>query len=90
MLRHFTEHPESVNETYTEHMGSAFSFGGTMVVAGCACLMHGIFPFVFGATGRTAVAKLYDRMISHRIKTEDGRRISIDNAKAPSQLEPAE
>jgi len=90
MLRHFTDHPECVNETYVQHMGSAFSFGGTMVVAGCACVLHGIFPFVFGSMGRSAVAKLYDRMISHRIKTADGQRISIDHAGSPAALEPAE
>lgn len=90
MLKLFTDHPMSVNETYAEHMGSAFSFGSTMVIAGCACLLHGIFPFLFDATGRTAVAKLHDRMISHRIKTADGGRISIDNAKPPADFQPAE
>ncbi|MEM9881230.1 MAG: DUF6356 family protein, partial [Pseudomonadota bacterium] len=94
MLKLFTQHPASVNETYTEHMGSAFSFGSTMVVAGCACLLHGVFPFLFDKTGRTAVAKLYDRMISHRIQTADGDRISIDSATSPplagADLEPAE
>ncbi len=26
----FTEHPESVGESYTEHMGTAFGFGARM------------------------------------------------------------
>ncbi len=38
-MRLFTEHPESVGESYTEHMGVAFSFGSKMVVAGVACLL---------------------------------------------------
>lgn len=90
MLKHFTDHPTSVNETYVEHMGSAFSFGSTMVMAGFACLLHGIFPFWCDSTAREAIAKLHDRMIAHRIKTCDGTRISIDNAKVSADLEPAE
>ncbi|MEM1019925.1 MAG: DUF6356 family protein [Sphingomonadales bacterium] len=81
MLKLFTEHPASVNETYPEHMGSAFSFGSAMVIAGCACLLHGIFPFLFQATGRNTVAKLYDRMIAHRIKMPDGTRASLQPAE---------
>ena len=27
MIRRFTEHPASVNETYFQHMGMAFGFG---------------------------------------------------------------
>lgn len=77
----FTKHPSSVNETYSEHMGSAFSFGATMVFAGAACLLHGIFPFVFQATGRNAVARLHDRMITHRIKREDGSRGPLQPAE---------
>jgi len=34
----FTDHPASVNETYLQHMGMAFSFGSRMVIAGLACL----------------------------------------------------
>ena len=68
MVRLFTEHPATVGETYTEHMGSAFSFGSEMVVCGIACLLHGIFPFVFEKTGSDAVRRLHVRMVTHRDK----------------------
>lgn len=64
--RLFTEHPRSVGETYFEHMGSAFSFGWRMVAAGIACLLHGLFPFLFVKTGSAAVHHLHQRMITHR------------------------
>lgn len=80
-MRLFTEHPASVNETYTEHMGSAFSFGSAMVAAGFACLLHGIFPFLFHSTGRNTVAKLHDRMITSRIKMPDGSRATLHPAE---------
>jgi len=65
----FTEHPDSVGETYTEHMGVAFSFGTKMLGAGVACLLHGIFPFMFTTTGSRAVTELHDRMVAHRRRT---------------------
>jgi len=30
----FTQHPSSVGETYTEHMGTALSFAGPLLLAG--------------------------------------------------------
>ncbi len=65
-LSPFTAHPRSVGESYWQHMGSAASFGGRMIVAGIACLLHGIFPFLFVTTGSQAVRHLHDRMITHR------------------------
>lgn len=68
--RAFTEHPASVGETYFQHMGMAFGFGGRMVVAGMACLLHGLFPFLFKCTGRACIEKLHDRMVVHRDRRE--------------------
>ena len=62
----FKSHPETVGETYTQHMGSAFSFGSRMMFAGMACTIHGLFPFLFKATGKNAILELHQRMVTHR------------------------
>ena len=67
-LRLFTEHPRSVGETYGEHMASALSFTGPLLVAGLACLVHAFLPFLFPATASGKVRKLNERMVVHRIK----------------------
>ncbi len=64
--RLFVEHPQSVGETYLQHMASAFSFGWRMVLAGAACLLHGIFPFCCVKTGSSTVSHLHEKMITHR------------------------
>lgn len=64
--RAFTEHPASVGESYFQHMGMAFSFGAKMVWAGLACLLHGLFPFLFKCTGRQCIEELHQRMVLHR------------------------
>ncbi len=64
--RAFTEHPASVGETYTQHMGMAFGFGAKMVASGLACLLHGVFPFLFKTTGRDCIRELHDKMVLHR------------------------
>jgi hypothetical protein len=66
LIRAFTEHPASVGESYTEHLGRAACFGTRMIFAGIACLVHGVLPFLFVRTGSQAVSELNDRMIAHR------------------------
>jgi hypothetical protein len=64
--RLFTEHPESVGETYGEHMVRASCFGGRMVVAGLACMVHAVLPFIFVRTGSQAIEELNARMLATR------------------------
>jgi hypothetical protein len=64
--RLFTEHPQSVGETYAEHMARASWFGGRMVVAGLACMVHALLPFVFVRTGSQAIEELNARMLATR------------------------
>ena len=64
----FTEHPDAVGESYTEHMGVALSFGLPMIAAGFACLVHGFLPFAFTTTGSQTVRRLYNRMVTNRVQ----------------------
>ena len=66
LSRAFTDHPASVGESYGEHLGRAACFGTRMVFAGLACLIHGVFPFLFVRTGSRAISELNDRMIINR------------------------
>lgn len=79
-LRSFTEHPASVNETYGQHFASAWSFGTRLLLAGLACLVHGLLPFLFTTTGSTAVRELHDRMVTHRV-----RQGGTDGANGPGE-----
>jgi hypothetical protein len=62
----FTDHPHSVGETYFEHMGMASTFGFRMILAGLACLLHGLLPFLFVRTGSVTIHHLHETMIAHR------------------------
>jgi Family of unknown function (DUF6356) len=64
--RLFTEHLESVGETYGEHMVRASCFGGRMVLAGMACMVHALLPFIFVRTGSQAIDELHARMRATR------------------------
>ena len=80
VTRPFTEHPASVGESYGEHMGQALCFGGRMVFAGLACLIHGVLPFLFVRTGSRTIAELNDRMITRRAPVRplpSNRQISV-------------
>ncbi|MEM6847690.1 MAG: DUF6356 family protein [Pseudomonadota bacterium] len=66
--RLFTDHPQSVNETYFEHMGVATSFGSRMILAGFACMAHGILPFLFTKTGSRTIQTLHTEMNEARVR----------------------
>jgi hypothetical protein len=60
----FTRHPAAVGETYGEHMAFATGIGSRLIVAGIACLLHGIFPFLFERTGSRTIIDLHARVTS--------------------------
>lgn len=66
--RLFVEHPASVDETYLEHFISAVGFGTTMIVAGLACMAHGLFPALFVTRGSDTICALHERMVMKRRK----------------------
>lgn len=62
----FTDHPASVDETYGEHFTMATGFGLRMILGGCACLIHGLLPFLFVRTGSSEIRALHERMVTAR------------------------
>lgn len=68
LLKRFTDHPATVGETYVEHFHHASSFGVRMILGGFACLLHGIFPFLFVKTGSDQIRTLHGRMVVNRSK----------------------
>ncbi len=62
----FSDHPASVGETYGEHLHHAAGFGLRMIAGGCACLIHGLLPFLFVKTGSRQIRSLHDRMVIGR------------------------
>jgi hypothetical protein len=62
----FTEHPAAAGETYLVHLRTAAGFGFQMVVAGLACLVHALLPFLFVRTGSDCICRLHERMQARR------------------------
>ncbi len=65
----FTEHPQSVQESYLEHMAMSWGFGWRLFVAAFAAVLHGVFPFLCVKTGSTIIRQLNEEMVQHRVKT---------------------
>jgi hypothetical protein len=68
MINPFTLHPKSLNETYTEHMRAALKISGLMLMAGLACLIHSVFPFLFTNYANNTVQKLHEFYQSRLLK----------------------
>ncbi len=58
----FTKHPTEIGESYGEHFGAASRFGLRMIGGGLACLVHGVFPFLFTTTGSRTIRELHSGM----------------------------
>ncbi len=66
----FTRHPRSVGETYLQHLGVAARCGASMVVAGTACLVHAVLPFLFERTASNCLTRLHQRMVTQRSRLQ--------------------
>jgi hypothetical protein len=66
MIKWFTEHPATIGETYFSHLFRATAFGVRMLIAGIACILHGLFPFLCVTTGSDAMKSLHDEMSARR------------------------
>ena len=64
----FLEHPDSVDESYFEHMGQAFFFSSRLFVGALCCFVHGLVPALFTKTGSHLIRTLNDRMVVNRNK----------------------
>jgi Family of unknown function (DUF6356) len=76
--RWFTTHPASVGETYGEHLMAATSFGSRMVLAGIACMLHGLLPFLFVRTGSRAISELNSELIARRSAGSPSPALRVD------------
>jgi len=57
----FVAHPQSVDESYVEHMAFAGRFSAVLFLAAGAALVHAVLPFAFEKTASRMVARLYER-----------------------------
>jgi hypothetical protein len=64
----FTDHPQSVNEDYFEHLRTACGFAFAMLRGGLACLVHAFLPFLCLRTGSDTIRELHERMVTHRVR----------------------
>ncbi len=62
----FTEHPNSVDETYFEHLWFAGICSLRLILAGCACLIHSFLPFLFKKVASNTIMEYYDKACRNR------------------------
>ena len=61
LVKLFTQHPASVDETYLGHMAFAGWFASRLFMAAFAALVHAVLPFLFETTASRIVRELYER-----------------------------
>jgi hypothetical protein len=79
LVKLFTQHPETVGETYGEHFGVAMRYSGRMFAASFCAFVHAFLPFCFEKTAST---------MARRMVADMDRRNA--HPSAPVQVAPAE
>lgn len=62
LARLFTAHPQTVGESYFEHMGFALCFASRLLLAGGAALVHAVLPFLCETTASRIIRELHQRI----------------------------
>ena len=65
----FLQHPESVGESYWQHMRTALRFAGELLKAAAAVVVHSLVPGLFQNTASSLVTRLHQRMTVERGRT---------------------
>lgn len=64
LRQHFTEHPSSVGESYTEHFRVAAHFSMRLAQAAGAAAIHAVVPSMCKTTASECIRELYAEMNS--------------------------
>jgi len=62
----FLRHPESIGETYWQHLRFASFSGLRLVIAGVACIIHSIFPIFFEKVASNTIEKLSQEIAARK------------------------
>lgn len=62
LARLFTTHPQTVGESYFEHMRFALWFSSRLLMAGGAALVHAVLPFLCETTASRIIRELHQRI----------------------------
>jgi hypothetical protein len=60
--RLFLSHPQTVDESYGEHLLFALGFAMRLLGAGLAALVHAIVPCLFETTASRMICEMHDRI----------------------------
>ena len=58
MTKNFTNHPNSVGESYLQHGTKAISYSVQMMFDALCCFIHAVFPNMFQNTARNIARKV--------------------------------
>lgn len=88
MKNPFTAHPQTIGETYSEHLKFASKFGLKMLLGGSACLIHALFPFIFQKTGSQILLKLIHEFLQRMPLDERKVKLEMLTKVYGSELKP--
>jgi len=70
MKNPFTEHPNSVGESYFNHMGHALTYFVKLLFITIVTFVHAFFPFLFVNTASTMIKKI-NKHLENRLQDGD-------------------
>lgn len=65
-----TEHLESIDKSYFEHLKDALYYGIRLLIAGIGTILHAVFPFIFTTIASDTINDLH-KMNINRLNSDD-------------------
>lgn len=66
-----SSHLKQINEKYFEHMLYAQKYGLKLILAGIACMIHGLIPDIFVTTASQTMESIKSEIHSRKHKGKD-------------------
>ena len=67
----FLNHPESIGESYFQHLRAAMSFAGALAFTAAAAFVHALVPCLCETTARNNIERLHSKLQSRATDNHD-------------------
>lgn len=78
----FLEHPNSVGETYGQHLRAAFGYSWRLFKASLGCALHGLMPWLCTHTGSALIQDMHQELQARNALAVRDRSPEQTEAKA--------
>ncbi|MFK7914488.1 MAG: DUF6356 family protein [Pseudomonadales bacterium] len=79
----FCEHPNSVGETYGQHLRAAFGYSWRLFKGALGCALHGLMPWLCTSTGSALISDLHQELQARNAMADQNQQKRQSDSSGP-------